>query len=83
MPNIADVMLNKQLDELASMERTLSRAAADLPEAGDVTMAWYLGVEAEAARLRGICRRGLMRCYPFKSPQAIDEMLQVALWVNR
>jgi hypothetical protein len=71
MPRIDAVMLNKRLDELANLEKS------DLA-------AWHpphrRALEARRDHLRVLCRRGLERFYPGKD---IDQMLQIAVWVNR
>lgn len=79
MPNIADVMLNKRLDEMASIERTLWHRASYDTETTD----WFARLEARRDHLRSICLRGLARCYPARTPEQLDDMLMVALWVNR
>lgn len=60
MPDIATVMLNKRIDELADLERGI----AAYPEYGEDEGEWLAQMVARRDHLRTLCLRGLTRCYP-------------------
>lgn len=76
MPNIADIMLNKRLDDLRDYEDALSPSHD-----------WYpphrRALEAKRDHLRTLCLRGLHRCYPALTDAELAERLDVCVWINR
>lgn len=75
MPNIADLMLNQRIDELADLERSI----ASYPEYGESEAEWLAQTIARRDHLRPICLRGLKRCYPAMTEAEREAMLEHAL----